>query len=98
MHVVYVKYLWASLHRSDCVIVIVAPQQRPIEEARQSRLRSVTEHHCQLKNPATKKKIAFSALPCTLDLAHSFPPPHIHIHIYPVTTYPETTLFPWRAQ
>lgn len=56
MHVVHVWYLWASLHRSDCVLLIVGLQQRPLEDVRESRLRSVTEHHCRLKNTATKKK------------------------------------------
>lgn len=46
MHVVYVQNLWASLHRSDCVLVIVVLEQSPLKDVSESRLRSVTEPHC----------------------------------------------------
>lgn len=103
MHVVYVLYTWASLQRSDCVLVIVVLGWKPLEDVRKSRLRSVTKHHCSSakgfcweKNPATKKKNAFTALPCLLLL----PPPRTKI--WYLQTLLQFTIkkfpCPWRTQ
>lgn len=65
----------------DCVLVIVALERSPLEDVRESRLRSVTEHHCHSakgfnwKSLATKKKnrlqwTAFPPFPSTSHTQH----------------------------
>lgn len=83
MHVVHVKYPWASLHRSGCVLVIVALQWRPPEDVRESRLRRVTKHHCHSAKgfnwKALQQRKRSSSVHCLAPL-NPFPPPHTHTY------------------
>lgn len=77
------------LHRSGCVLVIVALERRPPEDVRESRLRSVTEHHCHTakgfnwKAPQQRKKMS-----CALPLEPLPPSSYTYTHTHPVTTCP----------
>lgn len=96
-YVVYAQYLLVSLHRSGCVLEIVAPERRPPEDVRESRLRGVTEHHChsakgfnwKALQPKKKKK---SSLHCSLNPFPQSSLTHTHTHCY---NWPARPLSPW---